>query len=64
MKEIPSKRVQVVLRSLDATHAIGRAAIASLRRKTLPLNILFSLGNELQSRGIVSRREFVRACKT
>lgn len=63
MKEISANKVREILRKVGGTHSLGRTAIAALRRKTLPVNILFSLGNELENRGIMARREFLRACK-
>lgn len=64
MKEVTSDKVRAILRGAGASRSVGHAAVAALRRKTLPINILFSLGNELQSRGVMTRREFLRACKS
>ena len=52
MKDVTSARVREILRKSGGLRSIGCRAVATLRRKTLPINILFSLGNELQSRGL------------
>lgn len=64
MKEVTTDKVRGILRKVGAAGSIGRTAKSALRRKTLPINILFSLGNELQGRGIMTRREFIHACKS
>jgi hypothetical protein len=64
MKEVTSDKVRRILRKAGGAQSVVRTAVAALRRKTLPINILFSLGNELQSRGLMTRREFLRACKS
>jgi hypothetical protein len=63
MKEVNTMKVRRILRRVDVGNSIGRAAISVLRRKSIPINILFSLGNELENRGLMMRSEFIRACK-
>lgn len=63
MKEVNTIKVRRILRRVDGSNLIGRAAISVLRRKSIPINILFSLGNELENRGLIMRSEFIQACK-
>lgn len=63
MKEVTSNKVREILRRAGALSSIGRTANSALRLKMLSINVLFSLGNELQNRGIMTRREFLSACK-
>lgn len=64
MNEVTSNKVRAILRKVGGLSLVGRTAKAAMRRKTLPVNILFSLGNEFQNRGIMTRREFLQACKS
>lgn len=63
MREVNTMKVRRILRRVDVGNSIGRAAISVLRRKSISINILFSLGNELENRGLMMRSEFIRACK-
>lgn len=63
MKEVSTIKVRKILRRVDGNNLIGRTAISVLRRRSIPINILFSLGNELENRGLMMRSEFIRACK-
>lgn len=63
MKEVNTTKVRKILRRVGGDNSIGRTAISVLRRKSIPINILFSLGNELENRGLMMRSEFLRACK-
>jgi hypothetical protein len=64
MKEVTTNRVREILRNVGGSRSLGQTAVSALRRKTIPINILFSLGKELQNRGIMKRRDFLRACKS
>lgn len=77
MRAIPAKAVRLVLRRLglrprargNATgHEVwvdlqGRTCRPVLRKKDIPIAVLYSLGEELESKNIVSRQTFFAALR-
>lgn len=42
----------------------GRTCRPVLRKRDIPYAVLFSLGKELENKGIASRKAFLEACRT